>query len=171
VAPEFEEFLLAVPEEERRGRVFNLRGVERTLPQGGGRKPVECVTDPDWVSRVVCRIGKRAKVVVDRKTKRDPKTGKVREVVKFASAHDLRRSFGTRWALRVVTKVLKELMRHRSIATTEKYYVDLDAQTVAGELWAAYERSTGNSRGNTRSNDRPTENQEKTKALEEQGLA
>ena len=60
-----------------------------------------------------------------------PKTGKV----KFASAHDLRRSFGNRWARRVTTAVLQKLMRHASITTTMSYYVDLDAAELAEHLW------------------------------------
>ena len=38
--------------------------------------------------------------------------------VKYASAHDLRRSFGERWASRVMPNVLQELMRHENIQTT-----------------------------------------------------
>lgn len=53
---------------------------------------------------------------------------------KFASAHDLRRSFGSRWAPRVKPATLQLLMRHASIETTMKYYVDLDADEVGDEL-------------------------------------
>ncbi len=59
------------------------------------------------------------------------KTGKV----KFASAHDLRRSFGTRWARLVPTAVLMQLMRHASIATTNSYYIGLDADEIAEDLY------------------------------------
>ena len=59
--------------------------------------------------------------------------------LKFASAHDLRRAFGTRWATRVMPPILKELMRHENIATTLKYYVDLEAEKTAGVAWEAYE--------------------------------
>jgi integrase len=58
---------------------------------------------------------------------------------KFASAHDLRRSFGTRWAARVKPATLQLLMRHKSIETTMKYYVCQDSDDVADELWASYE--------------------------------
>ena len=61
------------------------------------------------------------------------KTGKV----KYASAHDLRRSFGDRSARRVMPQILKELMRHESISTTERYYVGRNAQATAGILWDA----------------------------------
>ena len=68
-------------------------------------------------------IGRRAKVVVNKAEG------------KFASAHDLRRSFGTRWASKVKPATLQLLMRHKSIETTLKYYVAQDADDVADELW------------------------------------
>jgi len=48
-------------------------------------------------------------------------------VKKFASAHDLRRAFGQRWAIRIMPTVLRELMRHADISTTMKYYVGQNA--------------------------------------------
>jgi hypothetical protein len=68
---------------------------------------VGAVTDPDYVSHVVSRIGEAAGVKVDSKTK----TGKG-EVVKYASAHDLRRSFGLRRSRRIMPPELREMMRH-----------------------------------------------------------
>jgi integrase len=59
--------------------------------------------------------------------------------IKFASAHDLRRSFGERWALRVMPQVLMELMRHESIDTTMQFYVGRNAERTADALWAAVE--------------------------------
>ncbi len=53
---------------------------------------------------------------------------------KCANAHDLQRSFGTRWAPEVKPATLQLLMRHKSIETTLKYYVALDAYDVADEL-------------------------------------
>jgi hypothetical protein len=35
--------------------------------------------------------------------------------------------------------VLRQLMRHSGIETTMAYYVDLDADAVADELWAGHE--------------------------------
>ena len=52
-----------------------------------------------------------------------------------ATAHDLRRSFGTRWAIKVKPAILMKLMRHASISTTMKYYVILDSDDVAETLW------------------------------------
>lgn len=88
------------------------------------------------------RTRKKVKeAVLDRKNGKE--TGETRlverEVIKYASAHDLRRSFGSRWARKVMPAVLQRLMRHESIETTMKYYVDLDADELAEELWQAHE--------------------------------
>ena len=63
--------------------------------------------------------------------------------VKYASAHDLRRSFGERWAVRVMPHVLMVLMRHESIETTMRYYVGRNAQTTAAILWEALATNGG----------------------------
>lgn len=112
VTPDFAELLLSVPEEDRSGFVFNPvagRGLCRSLRT---------------ISKVISRLGEAAGVKVDEKD------GKA----KFASAHDLRRAFGSRWARRVPSVVLKDLMRHESVLTSEKYYVDLDADSTAKML-------------------------------------
>jgi hypothetical protein len=57
-------------------------------------------------------------------------------VRKFASAYDLRRAFGQRWAARVMPTVLRELMRHADITTTMKYFVGQNAPATADALWA-----------------------------------
>lgn len=49
----------------------------------------------------------------------------------WASAHDLRRAFAARWCTKGPSMVLKELMRHQSLTTTEKYYVGQNAQQTA----------------------------------------
>jgi hypothetical protein len=87
--------------------------------------------DAAWVSRIIARIGRAAGVKVNT----DARTGKV----KFASAHDLRRSFGERWAVRVMPKVLQELKRRESIETTMRFYVGRNAETTADAAWAAYQ--------------------------------
>jgi len=66
------------------------------------------------------KIGKAAGIKVYINPK-DP------EKVKYASAHDLRRAFGERWAARLMPAQLKELMRHESIETTLRFYVGTDA--------------------------------------------
>jgi integrase len=63
-----------------------------------------------------------------------PVSGKV----KYASAHDLRRCFGARWAKRVMPAVLQKLMRHESIETTMTYYVNIDDDELAEEVWKRY---------------------------------
>ncbi len=114
MAPEFATLLQGVPERERRGRVFKLRDSDGTLLRGG-----RCV-----VGKIVSAIGKSANVLVNDKGK-------------SASAHDLRRAFGQRWAQRVMPTVLRELMRHEDINTTMKYYVGQNAEATADVLWAA----------------------------------
>jgi|GEM_PF-487483 integrase len=122
IAPEFAEFLLATPEAERRGRVFR--------PESRTRGVVSTV---NFVCRIIADAGRIAGV----KVLTDPSTGKV----KFASAHDLRRSFGERWASRVMPQVLMALMRHEKIDTTMRYYVGRNANTTADAVWSAYEKS------------------------------
>ena len=119
ITPDFAAFLLETPEHERHGRVF-----KPIMPSGN-------VATDDRAGRLVSIIGELARVVVHT----DARTGKV----KYASAHDLRRSFGTRWAKRVMPAVLQKLMRHESIDTTLRYYVELDADNLADDLYRAEE--------------------------------
>lgn len=138
VAPEFAEFLMATPGAERHGSVFRPAPL---LPGRSRRLGMQ------QVGRVISSVGKAAKVKVAEKS----------GVVKFASAHDLRRSFGERWAPRVMPQVLMELMRHESIDTTLKFYVGRNAEATAAALYAAVSgtpsgtrtSSQGNSFGNT----------------------
>jgi integrase len=57
-------------------------------------------------------------------------------VLRWAHAHDLRRSFGTRWSYKVKPLTLQKMMRHASLETTLRYYVAQDVDKVAEELWA-----------------------------------
>jgi integrase len=127
MTPDFAQFLAETPEADRTGPVFRL------IDQRFSRQ-----LEPHRVGEIVGKIGKKAGVVVNKAEG------------KFASAHDLRRSFGTRWAKRVMPAVLRRLMRHSSIQTTMAYYVDLDAADVADQLWASYGNnpSQGNILGN-----------------------
>lgn len=61
----------------------------------------------------------------------------VSETGKTATSHDFRRAFGTRWALVVHPLILQRMMRHKNVETTMRYYIDLDADKVADELWEA----------------------------------
>lgn len=66
-------------------------------------------------------------------------SAKIREIAREAgvnvTAHDLRRSFGTRWAMKVKPAVLMRMMRHRNIETTMRYYVDIDSDDIADQIW------------------------------------
>ena len=133
----------ATPEAERAGKVFKLNGLQ-----------THCPITPKRVCRIVAKIGKKAGVVVAtaERRRKDKETGKLVPVTvkKFASCHDLRRSFGTRWAKRVMPAVLQRLMRHAEIATTMKYYVTMDADSVADELWGkGWGETSGNTFGNS----------------------
>jgi integrase len=131
LTPDAAEFFLTTPEEERVGPVFKLvnrQGQPYTVHE---------------VGTIVAEIGKKAGVMV--------------ATEKTASAHDLRRSFGTRWAKRVAPAILQKLMRHASIQTTMAFYVDLDADEMADELWASHGPNAGNTKelGNKTGNKRP----------------
>jgi len=115
LTPDFADFLALIPARERIGPVFKLTGV------CSGQR-----ITPKRISRIVSAIGAEAKIVVNH------------AAGKFASAHDLRRSFGTRWSGRVKPATLQLLMRHKSIETTLKYYVEQDADEVADELWRSF---------------------------------
>ena len=137
VAPEFVGILRQTPKDQRHGRVFKLQGVTVPRPQGGGNVGKEQLTDPEWVSKVIGRIGKKARVVVDQKP---PRREGEKPRIKYASAHDLRRAFGERWADRVDAQVLMELMRHEDIETTLRFYVGRNARRTSRTLWRAYHR-------------------------------
>lgn len=122
ITPDFAQFLTQVSVDRRSGPVFSLIGLQTGKPISAKR-----------VSRIVSAIGRRAGVVVNKKAG------------KFASAHDLRRAFGTRWSSQVKPATLRLLMRHRSIETTLKYYVEQDADDVADELWQAYAKAAATS--------------------------
>jgi len=83
---------------------------------------------PEAVGRVITKIGEKAAVSVNGK---------------WASAHDLRRSFGLRWSKHLMPAQLKKLMRHATIDTTLKYYVGVNAQSTAEMLWAALGDTSG----------------------------
>ncbi len=114
-------FCLQHPRADRHGRVF-----KPITPIHGD------ISTEHNVCQIISRIGKLAGV----KVSTDPKTSKV----KFASAHDFRRSFGERWSSRVMPQVLMALMRHENIETTMRYYVGRNANTVADAAWAAMKK-------------------------------
>jgi integrase len=110
LTPDFSKWLLATPEGQRVGKVFSFPGERNGQIQTG-----------EAVGKLVSKLGKKAGVVVAREK------GKAS---KFASAHDLRRSFGDRWAGKVMPPILRQLMRHKSSDTTDRYYVGKQASDV-----------------------------------------
>jgi integrase len=136
LAPEFAEMLLSVPEDERTGPIFKL-----------GRRESGNTLQRVWVSNLVSAIGKAANVKVNT----DIRT----KAVKFASAHDLRRSFGVRWSARMMPNDLMEMMRHESIETTMKYYVGRNADTVAEKMYEAFHHKTDQQNAKTAASEVP----------------
>ena len=118
LAPDFVELLNSIPKNEQTGRVFKLPRID-----GKQGEPTT-----DRVSKIISKIGAKAKVVVDKN--------------KTASAHDLRRSFGERWASKLMPAQLMEIMRHESIETTMKYYVGKNAERTAAIMDTVEKQST-----------------------------
>jgi integrase len=104
LTPDFAELLTTVSADARSGPVFPLPVVSHFT-----------------VCDTISQIGEKAGIVVS-------------DSGKFASAHDLRRTFASRWSLKVTPAVLKSLMRHASIATTMAYYVRHDSDDIAAIL-------------------------------------
>ena len=113
MAPEFARFLEKTPHEKRTGKIFEPAGV------GVERRQTH-------YSKRGTEIGKAANIVVDVDGRSAPR---------HAGLHDLRRSFGERWAQRILPQQLMELMRHEAIETTLKFYVGADATRTARALW------------------------------------
>ena len=130
LAPEFVELLSQTAVEQRTGYVFK--------PQQ--RKAGTRVTARNAM-RIISALGRKAGV----KVHVHPTT----KTVKHASAHDLRRAFGERWAPRIMPTVLQQMMRHESIETTLRFYVGRNAEAAAKVMWDAYQREAGNKSGNT----------------------
>ena len=108
--------------------VLEARAARRLTHQvhrGSGRLTTE------RVSRVICKIGKEANVVVQ---KADEQLGKR---IKYASAHDLRRGCAARLInLGVSAESLQVIMRHEDFATTQKFYSGTkEAQAAAAEVY------------------------------------
>lgn len=129
IAPEFAALLRETPPTERTGLVFPLKSRKR----GSGNKWQSAgQVGMGYASKIIIQIGALAGVV----THIDPASGQKH----YAGAHDLRRAFGTRWARRVFPMVLQKMMRHESIETTQSYYVELDADEMADDIWSAWDK-------------------------------
>jgi len=111
LTPDFVSFLRGVDPALRSGRVFRF-----PLASGETR-------NTHTIGRRISKAGEISGVRVSR--------------TKYCSCHDLRRSFGSRWATKVQPFVLKTLMRHSSITTTERYYVSIRSDSVADALYPA----------------------------------
>lgn len=99
--PGFASVVDEIEHERRTGWVFN------PAPLGHSQRRLS----KRWVEKVISKIGKAAGVVVS-------------DNGKPASAHDLRRTFGQRMAdAGLPPRDLQAIMRHESLATTEKYYL------------------------------------------------
>jgi integrase len=119
MTPDFAAFLDSVPDDERSGFVFD------PLPWRTGRADrIHAVT----ASATIASIGRKAGVKVSNSADR----------VKFASAHDLRRSFGFRWSSRLMPTALMQLMRHEDMQATLTFYVGKNADDAADVVWAAF---------------------------------
>jgi len=130
MAPEFVEMLALTPDDRRTGRVFAPK------PQRNHGRPMRL----DTVSTKIVAIGRAANVKVDTRKAKKAKCDddQPATVPVYASAHDLRRSFGERWASRVMPQTLKELMRHENVETTLRFYVGRNAETTAAVLQEAH---------------------------------
>lgn len=119
LATEFVEMLQSVPEAQRTGPVFHVRAPGQITAR----------IRSDTCSKMFVRFGEEAKVLV---AQYPPRAGSdsTEPRKKWASAHDFRRAFGTRWARLLKPQQLKELMRHESIQTTMTFYVEVTAEEV-----------------------------------------
>lgn len=140
IVPEFAEFLQSIPKEERTGFVFN--------PLSKRSSRYKRISDLA-VSKKVADIGEKAMIIVGEKGNIDKETGKRKP--RYASAHDLRCSFGERWSLKVMPQALMQLMRHESMETTLKFYVGRNAERVAESIWST-EANSGDVFGDTTEN-------------------
>lgn len=118
ITPDFGRWLLKIPKYQRTGFVFPL-----------AKERQATIRRMDTTSKVITAIGKHSGVIVNSDGK-------------HASAHDLRRSFGLRWASRVMPAELQALMRHENIATTMSFYALVAAESFAEKLWKSHNSAT-----------------------------
>jgi integrase len=123
--PWFEAVLHEVVPGERTGWVFEPASLQLKL----GRRIQHERPNSEWVSRIVCRIGKAAGVLV---VDANEETG---QSEKYASAHDLRRSCGERLRnAQVPPLLICRVMRHSSWETTSRHYAPGNIQLEAAAL-------------------------------------
>lgn len=97
ITPDFARWVARVPRDRRTGWVF---------PLPHSRRP-----SSERITRAISAIGAASH----------------RGPGKHPTAHDLRRSFATRWAFRLPPLALQAILRHSSMHTTLGYYVDLSS--------------------------------------------
>lgn len=117
MTPDLVRLLSSIPPERRKGRIL------RPLDHRGNPASYEVA------KKRLIKLGRAAGVVTDT----HPETGKR----KCASAHDLRGTFLTNLAGKLMPADLQTLGRHASIQTTMKHYVHQNAESVGSRLWAA----------------------------------
>ena len=100
-----------------------------SLEPNVGRVPRNERVTTGRVGKIISKIGKKALIIVD---EGNPRTGSPK---KHASAHDLRRTFAQRLAdSELPPELVRRLMRHADIRTTERYYLQTNTQRDAGRI-------------------------------------
>ena len=123
--PAFEAILLKTAEVTQSGWAFNPKSLQTKVK----RRPRCGRLQSDWVSTVISRIGRAARVVVD------PGNPAKEKPPKYASAHDLRRSCAERLLdAGVPAAHVQRVMRHASFETTRRHYAPGNVQKSAQVL-------------------------------------
>lgn len=121
----FDDLLMEVPRDQRTGWVFN----PASLQYKRGRKQQVQRLSAEWIGKIFSKVGRKAGVIVDESNARtEPKA-------KYASIHDLRRTFAVR--LRdsdLPMDLVCKLMRHADQRTTQRYYLTENTQRDAGKI-------------------------------------
>jgi integrase len=119
--PGFEQLLLETPPCNRVGLVFNPMSLQTRL----GRSARNDRPRPEWVGKVISRIGEKAGVIV--------RVAELPTKSKHASAHDLRRSLAERLCdAGVPEREVSRVMRHADPLTTRRHYAPGTVQNAAG---------------------------------------
>lgn len=114
IPKDFANLLNEVPTKQRTASVVRLVSQKKNTASPRNR---------DYISKKISKFGKSAGIIVGRYENGN---------IKFASAHDLRRSAGARWARQVRNLFdLQTLMRHKDPRTTRTYYAHEDAADLA----------------------------------------
>ncbi len=108
LTPDCARWLERIPDPLRTGYLV------RVVNAAGNRYSAEKLSDE------VSRIGKASGAEVDGES---------------PTAHDLRRTFATRWASKVRPMTLQRMLRHSDLSTTLRFYVGLSVEDIGAELW------------------------------------